>query len=113
MRTIKNDNHKEEILFVEEIDEKTINTDRIYAFYIAGTGCVSVIVKVDTQYKNLWLFPDEMFHDQYISNTLQNIIQQILDSDFEVFEFEDEGEFGAWLANLYGKKGFKDEKKSC
>jgi len=103
MRTIKNDNQKDEVLFVEAIDEKAINTDRIYAFYMTGTGCISVIVKVDTQYKNLWLFPDEMFNDQYTSNTLQNIIQQILNSNFEVFEFEDEGEFGAWLVSLCGK----------
>jgi hypothetical protein len=105
MRKIINDNQKEEILFIDEIDEKNINNDRIYAFYMIGTGCISVIVKVDGEYKNLWLFPDEMFHDQYTSNTLKDIIQLVLDNDYEVFEFEDEGEFGAWVVELNKNDG--------
>jgi hypothetical protein len=46
-----------------------------------------------------------MFHDQYTSNTLKDIIQLVLDNDYEVFEFEDEGEFGAWVVELNKNDG--------
>jgi len=103
MKPVINNNQKEVVVFVENLEEENVDTDKIYAFYNFSNGHAEVITQIDGEYKTVWVYPDEMRHAAYEGDLLRQIIQEILDDGYEVFEFDGEAEFGQWLINCYNK----------
>jgi hypothetical protein len=85
-----------------------LKDDEIYAFYVEDMQTTIIISlngsrltdsnESNNHYKTMALYADGLHDWCYEAESLKDIIEELLHDGHEVYNFEDETEFGNWLA---------------
>lgn len=83
---------------LNQISTDELPDDEIYAFYVKELDTTVLIILNDNQCKTTALYADGLNEWCYEANSLKEIIEEILCDGHEVLNFDDEHDFGRWLA---------------
>ncbi len=95
---------------VERIDAdavaiENVDCDMIYAAYAKDDGHILLITRImdskdGEKYITVWPYADRMFNHNYEARDLSQIVEQMLNDGYEVYEFEEDRELATWILEV-------------
>jgi hypothetical protein len=79
------------------------DTDMIYASLVPDDGHIIVVTQLEeNKFVTNWLYPDRMICGHlYSSDSLSDILEQMLNDDYEVFALDGEEELADWIKEVF------------
>ena len=96
---------------VERIDAdavaiENVDCDMIYAAKAHDDGHILLITKImDSRageiYVTVWPYADRMDNHNYEASDLSQIVEQMLNDGYEIYEFEEDRELAKWIMEIF------------
>jgi hypothetical protein len=89
--------NNEDTLTIDQCD-----TDMIYAAVAAEDGHIIIVTQPEEdKFITSWLYTDRLWDHNYSADTLEEILEQMLNDNYEVVALDGEEELADWLKTVF------------
>lgn len=83
-----------------------VNEENIYAAYAEEYGHTMLVVKIrnaspEEQFRVVWPYSGEMIDMFDGARTLSDMVKNMMEAGYQVYEFDDEYEYAKWILSIF------------